>query len=520
MSDVGSGVVDGEVGTAAWELWVRKMGKRKGRRFVEKRSGQTYYVFQPYAELSEDEEGQVKSGSASGEEGYSRREWELASMGFPTDDGYNYHQHLRTIGGHAGAVFLQAQQPENSEKERMRGAAVKLRPPESVGEHAPTLSDGDDDEEANQRMDPYAKEKQETEARYWKEAERLRQKVPDLDEVLGALDDDNTGEEGMRVDNDAEDFGVDDANDFDVDDFFAQFSASAEVEPTTASEKLRAEDNTRVAVPTAHQRARTQAGSNATPALSAYELGRQARLIDEQFDRLLEDEYEDGGGSESNENDEESCSEYSSYEEDEAHEDTLAKLGGHEQVAELMQNVRDLKIDGLADTYSGQLEETEKEALKSRFQYESGSDHGETFLEMAERERRERDEAERWDCETILTTYTNLENHPSMIGIPRKARKKKVPVTAAAETAEPEAETESREQEPDDRRKESVPPVSAERHKGETAEERRLRKQAVKEQKRERRATKSHNRAVFRAENVRQATHESKMGTSKVVVQF
>ncbi|KAJ6336249.1 hypothetical protein OIU78_012777 [Salix suchowensis] len=34
------------------------------------------------------------------------------------------------------------------------------------------------------------------------------------------------------------------------------------------------------------------------------------------------------------------------------------------------------------------------------------------------------DESEKWDCETIVSTYSNLDNHPSKIGAPETARKK------------------------------------------------------------------------------------------------
>lgn len=34
------------------------------------------------------------------------------------------------------------------------------------------------------------------------------------------------------------------------------------------------------------------------------------------------------------------------------------------------------------------------------------------------------DESEKWDCETIVSTYSNLDNHPVKIGAPETARKK------------------------------------------------------------------------------------------------
>jgi protein LTV1 len=37
------------------------------------------------------------------------------------------------------------------------------------------------------------------------------------------------------------------------------------------------------------------------------------------------------------------------------------------------------------------------------------------------------DESEVWDCETIVSTYSNLENHPAKIEVPRKPRRRMVP---------------------------------------------------------------------------------------------
>ncbi|CAN0524113.1 unnamed protein product, partial [Ectocarpus sp. 8 AP-2014] len=33
-----------------------------------------------------------------------------------------------------------------------------------------------------------------------------------------------------------------------------------------------------------------------------------------------------------------------------------------------------------------------------------------------------RKQAEQWDCETIVSTYSNLDNHPSVLGTGRKAK--------------------------------------------------------------------------------------------------
>lgn len=44
-------------------------------------------------------------------------------------------------------------------------------------------------------------------------------------------------------------------------------------------------------------------------------------------------------------------------------------------------------------------------------------------------------QAEQWDCETIVSTYTNLDNHPSVLGTGRKpkpSRPRRAPAATAA----------------------------------------------------------------------------------------
>lgn len=47
------------------------------------------------------------------------------------------------------------------------------------------------------------------------------------------------------------------------------------------------------------------------------------------------------------------------------------------------------------------------------------------------------DESEIWDCETIVSTYSNLDNHPGKIGVPEARRKKKLAETIAGALSAP-----------------------------------------------------------------------------------
>uniref|UniRef100_A0A0G4IAF3 Protein LTV1 homolog n=1 Tax=Chromera velia CCMP2878 TaxID=1169474 RepID=A0A0G4IAF3_9ALVE len=152
-------------------------------------------------------------------------------------------------------------------------------------------------------------------------------------------------------------------------------------------------------------------------------------------------------------------------------------------------------------------------------------EEGEGNEELVEEE--DGKEKEKWDCETILTTKSNLYNRPHKIGKPpseAKGGKIKiggklgVPVDflpdrsrqdAAADAADPpslsqvpeEREGEDEEEDEDEDDEDTVVgPVSTYRRKGETAEERKERKAAVKEAKRRVRELKKQTKEEFKAE--------------------
>ncbi len=147
------------------------------------------------------------------------------------------------------------------------------------------------------------------------------------------------------------------------------------------------------------------------------------------------------------------------------------------------------------------------------------------------------DRGERWDCESVLSLRSNLENHPGRIVEPQSrtggkggarielSRKTGMPVLAAAggragvqgsPIAEEGEDGEGQEGEEDDdsdaleEEEEEAqgagngPGVPLERRKGETAEERRARKAAVKEAKRAGRAAKKELKGLFKSEAAKQ----------------
>lgn len=96
---------------------------------------------------------------------------------------------------------------------------------------------------------------------------------------------------------------------------------------------------------------------------------------------------------------------------------------------------------------------------------------------------------EEWDCESICSTYSNVLNHPKVIGwvqvkgmmnrVPKKPVKK---ILISKKTGMPIVEEASPKEE-EDVEMEPVCNSGEKRNKKETAEEKRLRKQRVKEEK-------------------------------------
>ncbi|KAM9362837.1 protein LTV1 homolog isoform 2-T2 [Symphorus nematophorus] len=114
---------------------------------------------------------------------------------------------------------------------------------------------------------------------------------------------------------------------------------------------------------------------------------------------------------------------------------------------------------------------------------------------------------EKWDCETIISTYSNIYNRPKVIEDPPKPK----PIRVSNKTGIPldvlpargltakQAERMTRINDSD------LPRVGTQpRDKQESKEERKARKQAIKEERKERRAEKKANKTAFKEEKVRQ----------------
>lgn len=114
---------------------------------------------------------------------------------------------------------------------------------------------------------------------------------------------------------------------------------------------------------------------------------------------------------------------------------------------------------------------------------------------------------EKWDCETIISTYSNIYNRPKVIEEPAKPK----PIRVSGKTGIPlgvlpaRGMTSKQEERMTRINDSDLPRVSTQpRTKEETKEERRARKQAIKEERKERRVEKKANRTAFKEEKARQ----------------
>lgn len=125
-------------------------------------------------------------------------------------------------------------------------------------------------------------------------------------------------------------------------------------------------------------------------------------------------------------------------------------------------------------------------------------------------------ERNKWDCESIVSTYSNLENHPAIIKAPRKNGAKKIQLSKKTgipigyfptkETKEVTKEVIEEEEEGDEG--ETANDLGAARPKEETKEEKKARKAAVKAARRDNRNRKKELKDTYKAESIRQTRND------------
>lgn len=182
----------------------------------------------------------------------------------------------------------------------------------------------------------------------------------------------------------------------------------------------------------------------------------------------------------------------------------------------ILQYAVELKQSDKFIPYDDQLRLLDKERI-SKLLEQSDSSSDDDTAEISD------DEEEKWDCETVISTYSNFDHQPKMIIEPRKDKKISIdnktgiPVTAMSKAQKKLSEKslakltkieETDQMDPNDLDYNGsiVSTLNAlfVRPKNETAAERRERKRLVKEHRNDRRTERKANTIAFKQEHIRQ----------------
>lgn len=228
-------------------------------------------------------------------------------------------------------------------------------------------------------------------------------------------------------------------------------------------------------------------GTGFSVSSSAMHRNSQLRLLDDRFEKI-EEEYAD--------DDDES--DYVSGEEREERADFNAILDEFLEKYEIVGKKMQPKMEG--ETGAAKLDSMRQGLLKTHIHEEQPKEPKPRLTQASLQPRLERPEQkkrETWDVQSVISTYSNLENHPTLIndkgpqkrikidpktGMPilveveRKQNKKNHRVEEEEEEEVEEEEEEVEEEEPTENK-------GAARTKEETKEEKRARKQAIKDAK-------------------------------------
>ncbi|KAL4650111.1 hypothetical protein ACB092_01G063000 [Castanea dentata] len=237
---------------------------------------------------------------------------------------------------------------------------------------------------------------------------------------------------------------------------------------------------------------------------------RAPRLLDEQFDLLERKEYgtdDDDDGYVAEED--EFLAEKLKHTLGDSLIDDLELDGKYRAPADLLRDTEGPKSKELLETAADVIHRIVEYAEK--YENESENEDKDMILEQESS-----DESEMWDCETIVSTYTNCDNHPVKIGAPITRKKKlaetvsnargatshvislqgkqKLPVDFLPPSRKPAAEKVK------DVASNKVEQQKRKPHGQESKEEKKERKAALKEERREARRVKKEMKELYRSE--------------------
>ncbi|KAL7155390.1 hypothetical protein ABFS83_03G072200 [Erythranthe nasuta] len=394
---------------------------------------------------------------------------EILNLGFP-DDGYNYLTHLREIKK-KGAGTAYYDNPN---------ASFEVLPPDVKAYDASRV-------EVSKINDAY-EEKPIYNVASKTVGVRLKKAVDP--EVAALLNDSDSSKFGSDIEDLEEDFVA-----------IANISEGPIAEEIN-EEKLSSVSDSRIKPSTEMVKPSTETAACFTGFES--EKPRTRRPLDEYFDMLELNEY----GADSEE--EEEYNEFMDVE-----ESITEKLSHalHHNPSNLLHLKRD-KDEEEDDEPPELTAEVIRRCKEYGVKYEDEDDDLEDVLVEVSS-----DESEKWDCETIVTTYSTLDNHPGKIGAPESRRKKKLTeaIFSAAPTGQvitlggkeripvdflPQSRKHSESKVKDVSDKTTELPKPKPRGE-ETKEEKKERKSAVKLERREARLMKKEMKGLYKSEGHR-----------------
>ncbi|CAI0435872.1 unnamed protein product [Linum tenue] len=432
--------------------------------------------------------GEFHSGSSSLPDQVRR---EIIELGFP-DDGYNYLLHMREIKNTGGG----SRYYENPKALDQIPGDVKAYDASRV----PVSEVRDDINKEDMSIYSIAA----------KTVGVRIQKVVDP-EVTALLDDSDLSRFGSDVEDLEEDFVIraNLAEEGDDNDHLDDIIGGAVTLSHKSEEVI---DELRDACfPSIHQDENVEQRGGGDLIVEA----RPRRLLDEQFDQLEMEEYatdedeEEDGFCGYGENEDECIAEKLKAVLNTSTMDAMELEGKYRAPADIIHSNEGPESEELLNTATAVLRRTVEYAEK----YANEDDGGEVVLVDESS-----DESEVWDCETIVTTYSNLDNHPSKIQAPGASQKKKIAETfsKALNTPGPVISLHGKEKIPvgvlAGSRKASAAETSKDepslrtealkrkQHGQESKEEKKERKAAVKEERREARRLKKETKDVYRGE--------------------
>ncbi|KAK9128896.1 hypothetical protein Syun_017693 [Stephania yunnanensis] len=345
-----------------------------------------------FADAPEDEQVVVRATATSSSKSAlpDRMRKEILELGLP-DDGYNYLLHLREIkntGG--GSNFYQNSKAKLDEVPLDVKAydASKVRISADSSENSIYVSSSTVNVRVQKAVDP---------------------------EVAALLDDSDLSRFGSDVEDLDENF-VMQANlpveDDLVDDKMINLAVCNVIKKENATSSKFADNDSDVDLSDEEESMR----------LGAHEKPRVRRLLDEQFDMLTLQEYDSDSESD--------------------FDDGLVVAEGEALADKLSHALKDhpmgeLELDGKYKVPADILHASEgprdeelvniaADVLQRCVEYAKRYDEEDQDYEEVVIVEESSDESEEWDCETIVSTYSNLDNHPGRIDAPESRRRKKV----------------------------------------------------------------------------------------------